>query len=206
MASVFVGLSALARACEGLILFFTLTVASVLLGRASKRVRALLAICVIPFSIIVGTYVTLYFLSTGELNLGIADYSYTAFEAGHGWAFRGYYDVRDARQLLGTREENHFSVMKAILRTPTAYLQRIPRLMALLPSSAVYIYGGGIGILFFLLAARGAIEIVRKKYYALCLLFIFWPIYSALYVLLVFQPTQLLQPYYTQNRHSVAIT
>jgi hypothetical protein len=196
MASIFVGLATLSRSGEGLILFFTLTVASVLLGRASKRVRDLLAICVVPFSITVGTYMTLYFLSTGELNLGMADYSYTTFEQGHGLAFRGYYDQHEAHQVFGTQEENHSSVVNAILRNPTAYLQRIPRLGVLLPSSAVDVYGGGISILFFLMAARGAIEIVRKKYYTLCLLFIFWPIYSVLYVLLVFQPTHLLSPYY----------
>ena len=195
-ASVFVGLAALSRAGEGLILFFTLAVAAVLLGRASKRSMNLLATCIVPFSIIVGTYVSLHFLSTGELTLGMADYSYTTFEQGHRLASRGYYDENEAHQVFGTPEENRNSVMNAILRNPTAYLQRIPRLVALLPSSAVYAYGGGIGILFFLLAAIGAIEILRKKYYALFLLFIFWPTYSALYLLLVFQETHLLLPYY----------
>jgi len=196
MTSVFVGLAALSRAGEGLILFFTLTVAAVLLGRANKRVRDLLATCVVPFSIIVGAYVTVYFLSTGALNLGTAHYSYSAFMDGHALAFRGHYGWLDAIQVFGTSEENHYSVLHAIRRNPTAYLQRIPRLMALLPSSAVNIYGGGIGILFFLLAARGAIELVRKKHYALCLLFLLWPSYLVLYVLLVFQPTHLLLPYY----------
>jgi hypothetical protein len=93
----------------------------------------------------------------------MADYSYTTFEQGHGLAFRGYYDQHEAHQVFGTREENHYSVMNAILRNPTAYLQRIPRLGALLPSSAVDVYGGGIGILFFLLAARGTIDIIRKN-------------------------------------------
>src|SRR5215475_13784182 len=59
--SGFVGLAALSRAGEGLILFFTLTVAAVLLARASKRSMNLLATCILPFSIIIGIYVTLHF-------------------------------------------------------------------------------------------------------------------------------------------------
>jgi hypothetical protein len=60
----------------------------------------------------------------------------------------------------------------------------------------VYVYGGGLGLLFFLLTLRGIIELVLRKLYVLLFILLLWPAYSLLYILLIFQPTHFLFSYY----------
>jgi hypothetical protein len=202
-ASFFVGLATLARSGEGLILFLVLTVVSLWLSSGPRR-AASLAACILPFVVTVGGYMLFYTVSTGKFDLGIAEYSYFTFEQGHGLAYQAQYNGEgdfytagqmDARRIFGTPEENNYSISAAILRNPEAYLQRVPRLVRLAPSYAVDVYGGPLGFLFFLLAARGVIELATKRMYTLLLILALWSSYSLAYLLIVFQPTHFLFPY-----------
>jgi hypothetical protein len=175
-AAIFVALCILARSGEGIILLTVLLGVSVWLGKGSRSILASIATCLIPFGIIVGGYIFSYSLMAGRLDLGMSEYSYFTFEQGHGLAFQSQYGEKenfyvagqmDARRLFGTPEENEYSIVTAILRNPMAYLQRVPRLVSLAPVETFRIYGAGVGLLLFLLAARGAIELVKKKHYLL---------------------------------------
>jgi len=203
-ASMFAGLAALARGSEGAILFFSLLISSVIMSVPVRQVSTSLLACIVPFALIVGGYVSVYALTNGKLGLQSADYSYTAFEQGHGLAYQNRYKTAnyyvegqiEARQLFGTPEENRYSILTAIRHNPKAYLQRVPRLISIARYYATNIYGGGVGLIFFLLAVRGMIELVRRKSYLLLCLMLLWPLYVVLYFLLVFQETHFLLPYF----------
>ena len=102
----------------------------------------------------------------------------------------------DDSSLKTTGEENGYSIKTAILRNPTAYLERIPRLIAWVPHYAVQMYGGGLGIIILLFAARGVIELVRRRLHRVLVILLIWSSYLAVYPLLVFQPTHFLLPFY----------
>jgi hypothetical protein len=204
-ASILVALSVLSRSGEGLILWTVLVLLSILLGSGSKRLAHSFAGSVFPCAIILGGYLLLYYGWVGRFDLGMAEYSYFTFEQGQGLAYQDGYSgtenfyvngQMDARRLFGTPEENKYSIATAILRNPGAYFQRVPRLIKLAPSYAIYEYGGSLGLIFFLFAARGIIELARKKLYAVLSILFLWCSYAAVYLLLVFQPTHFLFPYY----------
>jgi hypothetical protein len=72
----------------------------------------------------------------------------------------------------------------------------VPRLAKLAPTNAIHEYGGSLGFIFFLLAARGIIELASKRLYALLAILVLWCSYAVVYLLLVFQYTHFLFPYY----------
>jgi hypothetical protein len=205
IASIFVGLSVLSRSGEGLILCVVLILLAAWVGRGAKRLAVSLVSSVIPCAIVLGGYALLYYGQTGRFDLGMAEYSYFTFEQGHGLAYQSQYNERenfyvngqmDARRLFGTPEENGYSVATAILRNPMAYLQRVPRLVRLAPTYAIHEYGDSLGLIFFLLAGRGLIELARKRLYTLLWILVLWCSYTVVYLLLVFQATHFLFPYY----------
>jgi hypothetical protein len=205
IASVFVGLAVLSRSGEGLFLWMVLILLAVWLHRDSKRLSLSLAASLCPCAIILGGYILLYYGQVGRFDLGMAEYSYFTFEQGHGLAYQSRYDQRenfyvngqvDARRLFGTPEENNYSIATAIYRNPSAYLQRVPRLVALAPSYAIREYGGSLGLIFFLLAVRGLIDLAHQKLYTLLSILFLWCSYFLTYLLLVFQATHFLFPYY----------
>ncbi|HZA54159.1 MAG TPA: hypothetical protein VE616_07910, partial [Candidatus Udaeobacter sp.] len=205
MASVFVGLAVLTRSGEGLILWAVLILLAVWLDKDFKRMAASLAGSVFPCALILGGYILLYYGQVGRFDLGMAEYSYFTFEQGHGLAYQSRYDEQenfyvngqmDARRLFGTPEENEYSITTAIFRNPSAYLQRVPRLASLAPEKAASVYGFGLALVFFLFALRGACELLRQKLYTLLSILLLWSSYLLVYLLLVFQPTHFLLPYY----------
>jgi hypothetical protein len=54
----------------------------------------------------------------------------------------------------------------------------------------------GLGLIILLFAARGVIELVRKKLYRVVVILLLWSSYLAVYPFLVFQPTHFLLPFY----------
>jgi hypothetical protein len=86
-------------------------------------------------------------------------------------------------------------VIAAIRQNPLAYLRRIPRLTKFARWSALDIYGRSLGMVFFLLAVRGAIELIKKNQTMLLTIFLGWSSYFILYILLVFQDSHFLMPF-----------
>ena len=204
MASGFVSLALLSRMAEGTLLFASLLVIPVVLVRQAKRVPRVLAAVIIPFVIIVGGYMIMYYSLTQKSPLGTGDYLYMTFEDGHGQAhaekFPGlnrYVEGEvESRRVFGTPEENQYSVITAIRRNPTAYFERIPRLAKLAVSAAGQGFGGPVSVWFFLLAIQGCIELVRRREFLLLGVLVSWLSYLVIYILLVFQTTHLLLPFY----------
>jgi hypothetical protein len=211
-ASIFVAMAALCRSGEGTILFLTFITVATLIKISSmpnQHYSTVFSASVMPFVIIVGAYISFYYVFTGSFDLGMAKYSYGTFEQGQGLAIRDKYPAGrsvwiegqiEARQLYGTAEENHYSIITAIGRNPKAYLRRVLQFAILVPWSTVYAYGGGLGtglgIIYFLLATRGAIEMARRRLHVLLYSVLFWPSYVLLYFLLVFSRTNLFLPFF----------
>jgi hypothetical protein len=205
LASLFVALSILARSGEGLVIWAALVVIAAWNGYRARRLLVSVAASLLPCAALLSAYLVFDYAQLGRFDLGMAEYSYFTFEQGHGLAYQSDYDPKensyvngqmDARRLFGTPEENNYSILTAITRNPEAYLQRVPRLVRLAPEYALAQYGGTLGMMFFLFAARGVIELVRRKLYGLLSILLLWCSYTIVYLVLVFQPVHFLFPYY----------
>jgi hypothetical protein len=206
LCSTFVGLAALSRN-EGPVLFLTFLGLSVVMclrsSTPTKTFTAGLAAIAVPFMVLVGGFVATYGLRTGDYSMGVAQRAYNTFEQGHGMAFADTYGAlqpyvegqKDARRLFGTAEENGHSVLRAIRRNPSAYAARIPRLTKSAIDYALAMYGWHFAFFCFVLAARGALELIRTRSFMQLAILALWPAYSILYVLLCFQAAHLLIPF-----------
>jgi hypothetical protein len=190
---------------EGTILSLVFFTFCTLPGISTRRLSAVLTATVVPFLVIVGGYMILYYSLTGQSPWGTGKYFYLTFEQGHGLAYNerfsdGNFWVEgqiEARRLFGSPEQNQHSVIAAIQRNPSAYLQRVPRLIYGAVWGIIGIYGGPLSVWIFLMAFRGCIELLIQKRFKLLGILFLWTCYFTIYILLVFQLTNLLLPFAT---------
>jgi len=188
LASLFVGLSALARN-DGLVLFFIFIIIAVLLSIPVRRIKITLIASTAPFGIFAIGYFLIFGLLTGSFDSGIGRRAYSAFEQGQGFAY-GYsvYDgTLDARRIYGTPEENQFSLLLAIKRQPKAFFDRVKAVIKTTPRNIYFMYGERAGIIILLLALAGAVEIARKRLYLLLMILLLWPAHLLIYFLTFFR-------------------
>jgi len=181
LASFFMGLAALARN-DGVVLFIILVFLSLIISLQRKFWWRSLLCSLLPFLILIGGYVFMYGLVTGDYRLGIMERSYDNFESGQQVLYSG--DVKfsavvgsrlEARRLFGTAEENRYSIFTAIKRNPQEYLKRLTALVKVLPQIIFLAYGIRFAVLLFLFAGRGMIELLRRKEYAILAILCLWP-------------------------------
>lgn len=197
LASLFLGFAALSRS-DGLILFFIFIVIAVLISVSMKRIGAALVASIIPFVMMVGGYVLIYGLITGQFELGIAKRTYTAFEQGQGFAYE-YSQTKgeaDVRRMYGTPQENRYSVLSAIRRNPEAFFDRVRQTIKTSPKRMYIAYGERAGIIVLLLAAMGTVEIVRKRLYLLFCILLLWSVHILVYLATFYRPSYFLLPYF----------
>ena len=203
LASFFLGLSALARN-DGLILFLVFVPLMVFLAAPLARWKTTLLASLAPFVGLVGGYVLVAGLVTGSYALGTAERTYANFEAGQMTVFSGTGElnltveaVLEARRLFGTPVENNNSVMRAILRNPSAYGERLLALLRVLPDIFLHAYGSRFAVLLLLLAARGALALARQREFRLLAILLLWPMHLATgLVITLFREGHLLFPFY----------
>jgi hypothetical protein len=202
-ASTLLGVSLLCRLGEGTFLIISFIALSAVIGISDKRSRETLTAAIIPCVAIVGGYMLTYYSFTGKSPFGASSYFYLSFEEGHGIAYQDKYPglnfwvegELEARQLFGTMEENHGSVIHAIRRNPTAYLNRIPRLALLAVPLALGVYGGPLSLWFFFLVLLGSIELVKGREFMLMGILLSSLSYLLIYVLLAVREPYLLLPF-----------
>ncbi len=206
-ASAFMGLAALARN-DGLFLFIIMAcLACWLSTRRQRDLRGLLAgffPAVLPFAAIVGGYVLLYGLRTGNFSPGTAQRTYDNFEAGQQSVYAGTGELNpvtesklEARRLFGTPQENGYSVFAAIRRNPGAYFQRLKVAIKALPNTLLHAYGIRFAALFLLLALRGILALFRQRQFTLLAILCLWPAHLASgFVITLFREGHLLFPFY----------
>lgn len=201
LTSLFLALGAMCRS-EGFIIFALFSVMSLWL-QGIRESMSIVRRCIAPFSAIIGGYVLVYGLATGNFELGTKEKSYESFEQGHGVAFASKYADRsaciegqlEARSLFGTPEDNAHSTFRAILRNPPAYLSRIPKLTEQVSRAIYDRYGRALGVICLLFAARGVFTLVRGRHYVLLSALFSWGAYTLLYITLCYQAAALLMPF-----------
>ena len=203
LASVFVGLSAMARN-DGLILGVALIAATLILTLRERNFWKPLLVSAAPFMILIGGYVLFYGLRTGDFAMGTIERTYDNFEAGPQTIYGGAGEINpvleaklEARRVFGTAEENRYSVFRAILRNPSVYLQRLVSETSKLPRQLLNAYGIRIAAPVFLFAVRGLYDLLRQKKYRLTVLFLLWatPILSG-FIITIFRDGHLQFPFY----------
>ncbi|MBN2256477.1 MAG: hypothetical protein JW704_01480, partial [Anaerolineaceae bacterium] len=157
---------------------------------------------IIPFIVLIGGYVLIYGFRTGDFSLGTTERTYDNFEAGQIAVYSGEEGLnaaidakREARRLFGTAEENDYSVVKAILRNPQAYQQRLDRVIQELPTQIIKAYSGKWVVLLTVWAAWGFISLYQKRKWALISLLTLWcmPFLSG-FIITIFRTGHLLFP------------
>ena len=208
LCSTFIGLAALSRN-EGpllLVTFFALSLG--LFGPTPLKAKGVLKYAVaalMPFIALEGGYISIRATQTGSLDLGTAQRSYTAFEQGHGIAYADAYGTlnpfvegqNDARRLFGTPEQNNYSVFTAIRRNPSAYVRRVLRMSVSAIRTMLDGYSWHFAVLCFIFAARGILELMLHRSFALLATLLLWPAYTLIYILLIFTPTHLVTSFAT---------
>lgn len=203
LASLFVGLSALARN-DGLVLFPILVILLLVLSLPSKDWWRTLLAGVVPFVALVGGYVLFCGLQTGNFRLGTMERTYDNFESGQAAVFHGTGQMNaviearlEARRVFGTPEENNYSVFRAIQRSPRVYAERLLVTIKALPRAVLHAYGIRFAVPVFLLALRGLVELLRRRELRLAACFLLWPAHLVTgFLITLFREGHLQFPYF----------
>jgi len=194
-ASSLVGLAALSRN-DGLVLFLIFLVITLTLTWKSRKPWYWLPPSLLPFIALVGGYLLVYGLATGDFSLGTTERSYVAFQQGHSVVYHRTDGcqlsmmacaVLEAQEIYGTPQENGHSIFKAISRNPQAYLERLGKIITRLPTLTFEAYGKRTAFLLFFLIARGLIELIQKRKISVLLLLLSWMLYLGTYFLTFFR-------------------
>jgi len=182
-ASSFMALAGLARN-DGLVQFVILVVLSAVLAFRKTIWWRSLGSVTIPFLVIVGGYVLLLGVSTGDFNLGVSERTYSNFESGQQIIYSGPGELGqviesriEARRIFGTREENKNSVLRAISNNPGAYIDRLIATIQKLPTTGLEAYGKRFTVVIFYFVIRGMVALIRKKQYLLLVILVLWPLH-----------------------------
>ncbi len=202
-ASIFMGFAALARN-DGLVLFAILVFLTLILSLRSNRWWTSMVAIVIPFLVMVGGYVLIYGVYSGDFSLGTGERTYGNFESGHLTILKPSHNINttiearlEARRVFGTPEENQYSVFKAISRNPEVYLQRLKVVLKALPSQILRVYGKRFATILFFLAFVGVVELVRRKDFGLLAILCLWPMHLATgMIITIFRDGHLMFPFY----------
>ncbi len=201
LAGVFITLAAAARN-DGLIIFAAALSWMLFMTFVKKSRLPVMIGFITPFILIVGGYVLLYGLQTGDFALGTAERTYDNFEAGQIAVYSGEEGLnaavdarREAQRLFGTAEENDYSVVKAILRNPPAYFERVKRVSFELPAQIIKAYSGKWVVLLAFWAVWGVVILFHKREWSLVALLFLWitPFLSG-FVITIFRTGHLLFP------------
>ena len=180
-ASFWLGLGMLTRG-DALIIILALSVFFLWFGFKDHRWWRLVLAALVPFLALSAGYVLLRGALTGDFGTGMSFRSYTAFEQGQevampagearfGAPTESYYV---ARELFGTPEENEYSVFRAILRNPQAYITRLKAVLRTLPGLFLTAYQRRYANVLALFALRGFIALIQEKKLPLALLHLIW--------------------------------
>jgi MFS family permease len=178
-ASALVGLGVLSRVetilLVGILLFF-----GIYFGWRLHPLYKLILAAVIPAACVLGLIFIYNLIRVGNLNLGIGYKSYDSFEVNQSVLTGGDLDKarQETQRLFGTQEENHGSVLRAILRNPGAFALRIAANAKTIPDNYLVFFGKRLGFVLLLFAAWGVYVFIRERSIPLLLIFLFWVVHA----------------------------
>ncbi len=179
--SVFIGLGILARV-ETIVILPILLILSLLINRGNASIIKVIFNSILPGTLVLSIYIISSFALNGQINLGMTDKSYDAFEVAQQVLTGGNYNlaIQESRQLFGTKEENNGSVIRAILRNPQAFALRVYANAKTIPDSYLAVFGKKIGPILLLFAVWGVFRLIRKKAFVLLGMIFAWSLFSLL--------------------------
>lgn len=200
-ASTFLGLAMLARSEALWVLVFSACAIVLVVYLDSKRPgRSLdsrpasryvipLVAYVLPFVAIVLIFLGLSYVRTGRIETGLGAHTFDALEAGQGVSFPERYTgdlhlsgIPDSWLIYGTREQNGYSLVRAVLRNPRAMTERIARNLVAMPLEFIKGYGGILGLWLVGFAICGAVALMRKKEWKLLAILVGFSLFEILYL------------------------
>lgn len=203
-ASLLVGLAALARN-DGLVLFAVFVViVALLLWRRPQFWKGVLW-AALPFAAVVGGYVLLFGLVTGNFTMGLSGRSFAAFMQGQAHLYPNdptctstpiRCGVLEVQKVYGTPEENNNSVLQAIVTHPAAYWLKLKDTLTSLPGLFLKAYGEMPLFLLGLLSLRGAVSLLREKKAILLAVLVLWAGTLGVYFITFFRWGYLLMFFY----------
>jgi len=163
-ASTAVGLAVLCR-IEGILLVPLLPALAWAFNRKEGEQRRRLIRALAPSLLILVAYLVSVRLSTGTFELGIAGKSWDSFEVNQSVLTDGDLQLarKETRRLFGTAEENNGSVLRAILRNPLAFVERIRANTLAAGEYYLTFFGKRLGAAILLLAAWGVVAILQRR-------------------------------------------
>ena len=173
--SALIGLSILTRP-ESIVLVPIFVAIILLLGRRSDKVRRLLTASLLPTLGILAVFIIAYRLTSGGFDLAVGSRAYCAFEQNQPILAGGesHSPQLETQRLYGTVEDNKGSVIRAILRNPTAFAQRILGNAAAIPDYYLYFFGKRVGPILLLFAFWGAYVLFRDSALSLLAIMFLW--------------------------------
>ncbi|MGA9533385.1 MAG: hypothetical protein WBR18_11770 [Anaerolineales bacterium] len=192
LGSTLIALAVLARFEAIMLLPLFLLLVAVTVGRSNWN-WTMAAAATLPACLLLAGYVGLFRISTGSSDLGIANKSYASFEMNQPLSGNGSDNlkVQRTRELFGTNEDNGGSVLRAAIRNPAAFADRIRANLMGQPDRFLEIYGKQLGpVVAILMLLGGAGFILRRRWLELTVLLL-WSLQPA--VSLVFLPLHFLR-------------
>lgn len=189
--SSLLGMAILAR-FEGVILIPIFVGAALFKVRVRVGVRDLAA-GLMPAASIVGAYFLAFGLLTGNFGQGIGSKSYTAFVMNEPIPGGGRPSDKYARsiELYGTSEENQHSVIRAALKNPRAFVNRLYLNALKAPDLYLDLFTKQFGPALGVFALLGAVSLALSHRYDLLAVFGLWALQPA--VSLAFLPLHLIK-------------
>lgn len=175
LGSLFTGLSMLCRV-EAVLLVGVMAVLSLWIGRKHFKFIKLLAAGTLPAVAVFAAYLLLSLAVMGHINLGVGGKSYDSFEWNQAVLTGGDLEkaYAESRRLFGTAQENNGSVLRAILRNPPAFAERIWANAKNLPDNYLAIFGKTRGFALAFFAALGVYALIRRRHWSILLVLLCW--------------------------------
>ena len=157
-------------------------------GHLSTGIPRLVAFTV-PFVFTILIFQATYFCTTGLFDTGLSIRTYDALEAGQGLTYPERYPgnpfisgISDSRRIYGSGQDNGQSVLRAVLRNPSAMIQRIGRNILGIPTSLVQGYGGYLGAMLIVFAICGLVTLARLGQWKLLSILVAFSFFELLYL------------------------
>ncbi len=182
-ASLFVGLAFASRP-DGLFLTPLFIIIVIAIGFRKVKFGRLLASAIIPGFIVVGVFVLLRGMTTGDLRTGIGEKAYNSLSWVASLEAQNPSDqIRINTEQFGSREENRGSVIIAFLQNPPAMFDRFFVNAKNTPNAILSAYGGKkIAPFLFLAALGGAYALLKKRAFSELTILLLWPLPALLYL------------------------
>jgi len=147
---------------ESILLLGLLPIIAWMVARGRTPPHKVLAAAILPGLSILAAYLVAIRILGGSYDIGLERKSWTSFAMNQPVAAGEDPFLLTAR-LYGTAEENDNSVLRAILKNPAAFAERIFANLRGIPDVYMEFFGKRLGVVAVLLAGWGAYALIRRR-------------------------------------------